>query len=459
MRRPVAVALVAALPAVLGITLRDGRAKDLSHDTSMPSWGSSKKAATMTTTCKSANVALPTVALVVRTFWQHEGMLNRMLSNVGMFATDLVERVVVLDDSEKDKAVGHGLQEKFPGVAVWFEAFPNINLKPANQGMARARTVGYNRMLWSSFYLDKYTQAEIIGVMDTDAQIINLVRPDLVLNGNGKIWARMVRPDNWRGDLEILDSGMNLDAMYVDNLPMFFWRSTFAGARNHIQKKWGKNNFDLAFEAFQDRLFSPQNILYQYGLAFQKDAYEPLEIQDLDRSHVPLALGLNKASNDNRVVASCCLTYQLSETICPPRNVLHEEEVNGFSYKDGYEYLSCLRKEVSSSMVDAMMDRCLVEVTAGTWKPRGDAVGDSTGNLRASSPPPRPLRDDFERRLASLRASLHSSSKLGARAPTLPVALTPPRSFGDLERRLASVRARLDSSSKAYRRAHLAAGK
>mmetsp|Transcript_38182 Transcript_38182/g.67351 ORF Transcript_38182/g.67351 Transcript_38182/m.67351 type:complete len:420 (-) Transcript_38182:93-1352(-) len=344
------------------------------------------KQALATTTCKSANVALPTVALVVRTYFAHEGMLHRMLTNLGMFVTELVERVVILDDdSERDHEMGRVVIETFPGVAVYFEEFPKFNLTTSGNGHkgSRFHTVGYNRMLWSSFHFDKYTKADIIGVLDTDAQLINLVRPDLVLSGNGKIWARMVSGDKWHGDLDILDSDFNWDGMFTDHLPMFFWRSTFAGARKQIQKQWKKSNFDEAYEAFQGRQFSPHNILYQYGLGFQKDAYEFMKIDKLDRAHVPLALGLNKAPDNNRLVSSCCLTYQLSEAICPGKNELHLEEINGFSYKDGHEYLDCLRKEVSSSMVDAMMARCMVAVTDKTWKKRSDDLGDGEGKLRA----------------------------------------------------------------------------
>mmetsp|Transcript_96508 Transcript_96508/g.176559 ORF Transcript_96508/g.176559 Transcript_96508/m.176559 type:complete len:243 (+) Transcript_96508:3-731(+) len=173
---------------------------------------------------------------------------------------------------------------------------------------------------------------------------------------------------------------------------MFYWRSTFSDIREHLRVKYQKDDFDQAYEAFQHQRFSPQNLLYQYGLAFQSSMYRRLQAGN-DQKHVPKPLGINKGSDDVRLVATCCLTYRLSKTICPEQNVLHEETINGIDYDAGYGYLECLREEVSSSIVDAMMGRCLVQVTSGTWEPQYGKLGDKDGNIRNKplpTPPPPP---------------------------------------------------------------------
>ena len=43
---------------------------------------------------------------------------------------------------------------------------------------------GYHRQLWATFWLDNYTDAEIIGVIDSDAMIYSFITLSTILTEN-----------------------------------------------------------------------------------------------------------------------------------------------------------------------------------------------------------------------------------------------------------------------------------
>ena len=88
--------------------------------------------------------------------------------------------VVVLDEeSEQDhtfaKLLSKQVKEHFPNrkLEVFYEPLPNDQ---SILNFPGRRTPGYNRQLWSSFFIDLYTKDNIIAWMDSDAAFITPVK-------------------------------------------------------------------------------------------------------------------------------------------------------------------------------------------------------------------------------------------------------------------------------------------
>ena len=82
---------------------------------------------------------------------------------------------VVLDqESKPDETWGSLLKKQmtanFPNtpLSVYYEPLPNDTSILKNH----ARSLGYNRQLWSTFFADFYTDSPIIAYMDTDTQFV-----------------------------------------------------------------------------------------------------------------------------------------------------------------------------------------------------------------------------------------------------------------------------------------------
>eukprot|EP00931_Biecheleriopsis_adriatica_P014058 TRINITY_DN11567_c0_g1_i1.p1 TRINITY_DN11567_c0_g1~~TRINITY_DN11567_c0_g1_i1.p1 ORF type:complete len:803 (+),score=86.79 TRINITY_DN11567_c0_g1_i1:130-2538(+) len=321
--------------------------------------------------CKASGQAFPSMAFVFRSYAGHAGMMHRILTNMGMFVPDSVERIVVLDaESAADHIVGDTIEAQYSGVRVEYEQFPHFNL-----AMRGGKTLGYARQLWSSFYVDKWTDADIIGLIDADAQVINLLRPDLVFDDTGKIIVRSHGPDHWEG-ANFVGAGNKVDAMWVDHMPFFLWKHTFSNFREYLRKRHNVSSYDEAFQMFNMLNFSPINMIYQYAVAHEKKWYALNQIAVLDREHLPKMIGTNKPSGTNRVQRSCCLVYNLSESICPHPHSASEAEIQpDMDYRVVHSYLDCLRRELSPAMVDNMRTRCMVLLTSQKWKPRSEDLG------------------------------------------------------------------------------------
>ena len=101
----------------------------------------------------------------------------------------LGKTVVVLDEeSEQDHIFANNLtsqiKQHFPRckLEVAYESLPKdesvLNFK------ASAMSPGYNRQLWSSFFIDQYTDDDIIAWMDSDVTFLTPVTKATIFNGS-----------------------------------------------------------------------------------------------------------------------------------------------------------------------------------------------------------------------------------------------------------------------------------
>ena len=194
--------------------------------------------------------------------------------------------VIVLDEeSEMDHEFGEIVtrhtREHFPEykLEVFFEPLPNDKSILENPGLARSP--GYNRQLWSSFFFDLYTNDPIIAWMDSDVAFITPVTNSLIFSGSKlrvlgwdcsfhfswvKEWARTSERA----------LGLPYVADFMSYFPVYFYRDTFARCREHIMKHWNVTTFEEAFKLFyhDKNQLSPVSIILSYAWFFERDRYD-----------------------------------------------------------------------------------------------------------------------------------------------------------------------------------------
>ena len=192
--------------------------------------------------------------------------------------------VVVLDEeSQGDHIFAENLtrqiRQHFPDrkLDVLYEPLPKDPSVLSFPGSPKSP--GYNRQLWSSFFIDLYTNDSIIAWMDTDAAFGSPVTKSSIFNGTKvrvlgydctlriswvKTWARTTE----------LALGLPFVADFMTYFPVYIYRDTFTRCREHILKRFNTSNFEEAFKKFYHGLISPVSILLSYAWYFQRDRYD-----------------------------------------------------------------------------------------------------------------------------------------------------------------------------------------
>lgn len=243
-----------------------------------------------------------------------------MEETLEMFVPRSIPRIVVLDaEKNRDHSFGRWLLGR--GYQVHYEALPAVPFRHGRETAwpqkARYNRSGYQRQQWSSFYLDRYTDADVIGLLDTDVRMYSLLTEDMIFDNQGRILARGIVGDHYWGDKYALkeeDRGpLDVDFMYTDAFPMFFWRHTFANVREHVAGLWGVD-FDTAFRIITAKVYNWQNIIYQYALRQQPGWYS-LRLNN-DSRHPTLTCGSHRITTDIDVMIGCCRSFGVN-CLCP----------------------------------------------------------------------------------------------------------------------------------------------
>ena len=189
------------------------------------------------------------------------------------------ELILVFDEAEHTKEnlpIIRDIQRLPPHSAVAFEALPK----------AFWNRNGYSVQIWSTFYMDLYTDAPYVSIVDTDAAFITVpVREELVdVQGRPKVIGYIGRVGNtefWNknsprstkkmiGRIEI--------ANFMSNWPMVIKRSHLPLLREHVRTHMGTSTFTEAFEKgciheSTGTLCSQQNVIFNYLLYFHREEY------------------------------------------------------------------------------------------------------------------------------------------------------------------------------------------
>ena len=192
--------------------------------------------------------------------------------------------LVLLDEeSEEDHVFGDKLlnqtKKYFPDykLEVQYEALPKEKSTLDFPGMPKPP--GYNRQLWSSFFMDLFTDDSIIAWMDNDAAFITPVTKSMIFTGTKlrnlgsgctqhRSWIR-----TWAETTE-LALGLPFVTDFMTYFPVYIYRDTFTRCREHILKRFNTSNFEEAFRKFYKGFISPVCIIMSYAWYFERDRYD-----------------------------------------------------------------------------------------------------------------------------------------------------------------------------------------
>ena len=144
------------------------------------------------------------------------------------------------------------------------------------------KPAGYNRQLWSSFFIDLYTDDLVVAWMDNDAAFLMPVTESTIFNGTRirildsecsmtvswvKIWARTTN----------MALGLPMVADFMTYFPVYLYRDTFTHCREYILNRFNTTNFEEAFKKFYNGnsgYISPVSVVISYAWFFEKDRYD-----------------------------------------------------------------------------------------------------------------------------------------------------------------------------------------
>ena len=192
--------------------------------------------------------------------------------------------LVLLDEeSEEDHVFGDKILDQtkkyFPDykLEVQYEALPEEKSTLDFPGMPQPP--GYNRQLWSSFFVDLFTNDSIIAWMDNDAAFITPVTKFMIFTGtklrilgSGCTQHRSWVP-TWAETTE-LALGLPFVTDFMTYFPVYIYRDTFTRCREHILKRFSTSNFEEAFRKFYKGYISPVSIIMGYAWYFERDRYD-----------------------------------------------------------------------------------------------------------------------------------------------------------------------------------------
>ena len=202
------------------------------------------------------------------------------------WSESLGKTVVVLDEeSEQDHIFANNLTSQIK------QHFPRHKLEVAYESLpkdesilnftASSRSPGYNRQLWSSFFIDLYTDDPIIAWMDSDVTFLTPVTKATIFNGSkirilgSECSMKMHNARTWAETTEIT-LGLPMVANFMSYFPVYIYRDTFTHCREYILKRFNTSNFEEAFKKSYHgaNLVSPVNVVISYAWFFERDRYD-----------------------------------------------------------------------------------------------------------------------------------------------------------------------------------------
>ena len=192
--------------------------------------------------------------------------------------------VIALDEeSQEDHEFAEKLKTQahkyFPDrkLEFFYEPLPKKQDTLAFQGSPKP--AGYNRQLWSSFFIDLLSNDTVIAWMDSDSAFFTPVTKSTIFNGTKlrvlgtsctlqypwvHTWARTTQ----------LALGLPFVVDFMTYFPVYMYRDTVTHCREHILKHLNTTNFEEAFRMFYKGLISPVSVILSYAFYFERDRYD-----------------------------------------------------------------------------------------------------------------------------------------------------------------------------------------
>ena len=194
--------------------------------------------------------------------------------------------VVVFDEeSAQDHIFAHTLTSQIK------QHFPDRKLEVAYESLPKDESIlnfpgpknysGYNRQLWSSFFIDLYTTDRIVAWMDTDVAFLTPVTKATIFNGSririlgSQCSMKVKEVITWAHATKVA-LGLPMVADFMTYFPVYIYRDTFTHCREYILKRFNTSNFEKPFRKIYpgDDLISPVSIVISYAWFFERDRYD-----------------------------------------------------------------------------------------------------------------------------------------------------------------------------------------
>ncbi|CAN0080627.1 unnamed protein product [Ectocarpus sp. 6 AP-2014] len=217
--------------------------------------------------------------------------------------------VVILDgDSAFDHRIGTLLQNiNLPSkVQVKYET-------PAPPGTLcnNWRSEGYARQQYSNFYADLYTDADYMGIIDTDAAFISPVVPSDLFDGGKPILRGMNIITQWQSETSRnATGGFPYVGRFMTRIafPIIIKSEHFSQMRQVITENLGAETFEEAFKVICSagkESYSQFEIMINYLWYYHHDEYSwHIADRDTGNFHGLNLQGRARASDDGSVVAA-----------------------------------------------------------------------------------------------------------------------------------------------------------
>ena len=195
--------------------------------------------------------------------------------------------VLLDEESEQDHVFGEKIAQQnkkhFPDhkLEILYESLPKDETTLAGfPGNIRPR--GYSRQLWSSFFIDLYTNDSIVGWMDTDAAFMTPVTKSMIFSSTklrvlGSECSMSSLGDSWVKSwvhTTQLALGLPMVVDFMTYFPAYIYRDTFTHCRGYILKRFNTSDFDEAFRKFHTTYLCPVCIILSYAWYFERDRYD-----------------------------------------------------------------------------------------------------------------------------------------------------------------------------------------
>ena len=245
--------------------------------------------------------------------------------------------VLVLDEESKldhtfGEQVTRQVRQYLPEqeIEVKYEPMPH---DPSVLNFAGSpKPAGYNRQLWSSFFLDLYTNDLMVAWMDSDAAFLMPVTESTIFSGTRirllgsecsmnvswvKTWARTTN----------MILGLPMVADFMTYFPVYLYRDTFTHCRECILNRFNTANFEEAFKKFYNGnsgYINPVSVVISYVWFFEKDRYDwNIKICS------DLKLYNKQFSSEHRIRPE-----HIENILSKPRTAFHLQKTNWFLFSN-----------------------------------------------------------------------------------------------------------------------------
>lgn len=300
------------------------------------------------------------IDIITRCYYKDEKQLiTNLIKTFDLFHCNINCNLnVVLDEeTEADRTMGTKLIENKLVDNIHYEKLPN-DWKELFQGISFQGVYGrwgYDRQQWSTFYFDKYSDKNIIGVVDSDSTFFSYVRPKDIFFEN-KIKLHVVLPkinhfnntlskmaknygegDHYKNDKTVLKIDTPYEYMYTNRMPIFFYKETFENCRNYISKRWNMS-FDEAFKIFSRDEYSQFNILVNYALTFESDKYHAIfNDKEFTETNNIISVGQNGCLRPYDIITGYIQSFDINVNDLPENyRALCEKYTNNIEHVNRY---------------------------------------------------------------------------------------------------------------------------